>query len=358
MEIGVAVYLVVLVLFTVLPMGGWTVWWIRVGDFPRLQLAVCLLLGLVLGGVFLDFSGWWSWGFMGAGLGCLVYQVKWILPHTRFWKVEVAGFSGGGECGRLRLMNANVLQTNRDVGRLLDLVRANDVDVLCTLESDDWWEEKLIEGLGDDYPHVVKVPLDNLYGMHVFSRLELRDVEVKFLVEEGKPSVHGELVLASGECVRVHFLHPAPPSPTENEESTERDAELLMVADSLKYEERPVVVAGDLNDVAWSRTTRDFRGISGLLDPRVGRGMFNTFHARWWFARWPLDHVFHSGHFEVVEVRRLGDFGSDHLPLLIELVLVGEGAGHDDGVELDEGEKGRAEEMMDEEGVDGDDVPK
>jgi hypothetical protein len=76
---------------------------------------------------------------------------------------------------------------------------------------------------------------------------------------------------------------------------------------------------GDLNDVAWSRTTRLFQRISGLLDPRVGRHFVNTFHADYPLLRWSLDHVFHSTDFALVQMQRLPHIGSDHFPVYVVL---------------------------------------
>ena len=45
-------------------------------------------------------------------------------------------------------------------------------------------------------------------------------------------------------------------------------------------------------------------------------GMFSTFHAHYPALRWPLDHVFVSKHFTLVNMQRLDAFGSDHFPIL------------------------------------------
>ncbi len=59
--------------------------------------------------------------------------------------------------------------------------------------------------------------------------------------------------------------------------------------------------------------------LSGLIDPRRGRGYVATWNAHSSLWRWPLDHVFHEGGFTTVSVERLGAFGSDHFPYLVRL---------------------------------------
>jgi endonuclease/exonuclease/phosphatase (EEP) superfamily protein YafD len=315
----IASLVVLIVIATLMPLSRHTEWWVRDLDFPRLQIAAVALAVLVAEAVFLDIGERESPILMLLTAACLAYQAWWIIPYTRPWKNEVKQAVGGAPGDRVRILTANVLTPNRNTEGLIALIRKHKPHVFVTLETDQWWQDRL-DVLEADYPHAMKCPLDNLYGMHVYSQLPLEDAKIQFLVEDDIPSMHTLVVLPSGRKVRMHFLHPAPPSPTEHDESTERDAELLVVAKSVAGLDTPVIVAGDLNDVAWSTTTRLFRKISGLLDPRIGRGMFNTFHADHWFLRWPLDHLFHSRHFTLGFIQRLPSFGSDHFAMLVELV--------------------------------------
>ncbi|HEX2100557.1 MAG TPA: endonuclease/exonuclease/phosphatase family protein [Candidatus Synoicihabitans sp.] len=309
-----------LLLATLLPLSRHPAWWIRGWDFPRFQLAVFGLALLSAQVIWLDFDDLGPWLLSATTAACVIYQGIWIFPYTPFFSREVHLANQDQATRRIRLLTANVLTPNRRVDAFLQLVKRHRPDVIVTVETNQWWEDHLEPELSE-YPHRLRCPLENLYGMHVFSRLPIEDDKTQFLVEKDKPSMHFLVVLPSGDRIRLHCLHPAPPSPTENDTSSERDAELVMVGRAVAHARLPVIVSGDLNDVAWSRTTRLFRKVSGLLDPRVGRGMYNTFHARFPCFRWPVDHVFHSRHFGLIRLERLPQFGSDHFPMLVELEL-------------------------------------
>lgn len=330
---------VLLMIATVLPIADIRQWWVRLLDFPRVQIVLAQLSMVLI------YALWFGWGSPPSAVWpsllviSALYQIVWIRPHTIFHSVEVlaADADQATNLPRLRILSSNVLMENRDASRLLAHVVTEQPDILIALETDRWWQGQL--DTLDSYPYRLAHPLDNRYGMHLYSRRPLHDTAIEFLVEEGIPSMVAFVELDEGLRVRLHALHPTPPVPGENTRSTERDVELLLVAHQLENNDDITVVVGDLNDVAWSKTTQLFRQVSGLLDPRVGRGMFNSFHADYWFARWPLDHVFVSDHFRLVDVRRLSTIGSDHFPMLIDLVVDEQNPveSHTDREHIDEG---------------------
>ena len=307
-------------LVTVLPILRQTAWWIRICDFPRLQIVVGLVLSL---GAALVLPAPRSFGhsiFVVSLAVAVLYQFSRIWPYTTLHRKQVADASrpAADTDYHLSLLVANVLMYNRDASRLLGHIRHLQPDIVLAVETDDWWLSQL-KRIEADYPYTCHAPLPNTYGMLVFSRLPLRAPEIRYLLDPDIPSFHGRVVLPGGVPVNLHFLHPKPPTPQESKNSSRRDAELLVVGKFIQEHDGPTVVAGDLNDVAWSHTSELFRRLSRLLDPRIGRGLLPTFHADYKLLRWPLDHVFHSAHFRLQRLERLAHIGSDHYPIYISL---------------------------------------
>ncbi|MBP7956008.1 MAG: endonuclease/exonuclease/phosphatase family protein, partial [Psychrobacter sp.] len=295
-------------------------WWVRGVEFPRIQI---MFLGLAAWlGMVIFWSDWQfgQWLLFIVLSSALAFQLRMVLPYTVLWKKEVltAKDMPNGHAHQLKIMVSNVLTPNDETQKLVELVKDKRPDILITLETDKKWE-KALNQIEANYPYTVKVPLDNLYGMHLYSKLELIDPEVKYLMIDDIPSIHTQLRLQGGQVIWLYCLHPMPPSPTEADKSTTRDAELLMVGKHIKENKQTAILAGDLNDVAWSKTTRRFQRISGLLDPRIGRHFINTFHVKYPFLRWALDHIFHSACFTLVDIQRMPSIGSDHFPVLTTL---------------------------------------
>ncbi len=322
------------ILFTLLPLIKRDIWWIRIFDYPKIQFTVFSIFCLLLFLQNLDIKSAHELILLVSMIACIGYHTFLIVPYTPLFPKQSMKGHIIKEENIITLFIFNVYMYNKNSNELLELISDYPSELILLVETDDWWSNQL-SVLKNSHPYTMAYPVNNTYGMLLFSKYPLLDSEVLFLIEEEVPSFHTKVCLPSGQEVQFYGLHPKPPVPGESLQSTERDAELLTIGKKARKQNLPIIVAGDLNDVAWSYTSKLFLRISELLDPRIGRGFYNSFHARYPVFRCPLDHVFHSNHFKLLDIKRLPSCGSDHFPIYIRLCYDEQAPEHQDTLNAD-----------------------
>ncbi|WP_242923291.1 endonuclease/exonuclease/phosphatase family protein [Pontibacter liquoris] len=317
MKIALIIFGFILTLFSFLSLIKSPKWWIRVLDFPRFHVAVLLTITLIAFIALYGLYGTAEMAILAIWVLAVLNEVRFVFHFTPLVKVEALRTEQQKPNNAFTLMMANVRMINKKHQKFLQLVLHEDPDMLVMNEPDEVWYQSVRHELEKRYPYAIKEPINNTYGMLFWSKFKLEEPEVRFLVEDDIPSFYATVVLPGGDKFGLYTVHPRPPRFLQDTET--REAELLLVAKEVKQNPLPCVVAGDLNDVAWSRTTELFKEISTMLDPRVGRGFYNTYNAFIPLFRYPLDHVFYNPAFRLVSLRRLPKFGSDHFPVAITL---------------------------------------
>ncbi|SMP59222.1 Uncharacterized conserved protein YafD, endonuclease/exonuclease/phosphatase (EEP) superfamily [Neorhodopirellula lusitana] len=351
---GIFVLLTALLLVgSLLSLSSHPHWFVRAWDFPRIQImvvAIAICISHFITKIWVPSPPMVSWVIATITLGLVIWHTCRVLPFTNLTSPQaVSAKLDEGEASnstaRLRILVSNLEMENDSYQDWCKLVRAASPDVVIALEPSQQWVENT-ESLHPHFPHRILRPQDNWYGMMILSRLPIEKHQIRFLVQDDVPSIDATIRMDNGRKVRVIGVHPRPPEPIRDNDATARDAELVLWGEELKDETEPVLIGGDLNDVAWSQTTRLFLRTSGLLDPRRGRGLFNTFHADHWWMRFPLDHVFHSPHFTVAGIELQPHVGSDHFPILIDLQLEAEEVQEHDLMEQKPGDEEEIETRL------------
>lgn len=306
---------------------GW--WPVRLCDFPRLQLGVLALVG-VAGVVAHGLLQAWRAEhatLLVVMLAVASWQLSHAIPYSPLWRKGVADAESGSPSLRLAVLNLDYENPRRS--EALRMIESLDADILVLIEVDAEWARTLAT-LEQKYGWREGVVLEDGLGLLVWSRVRLSDAQTRCLVTDDRASVLATIEWPDMRPVRFVAVHPSPPglgkdhNDDEREDSRKRDAELVMVAKEVAQRaDEAHIVAGDFNDVAWSHTTRLFERLSGLRDPRVGRGLLTTYHARYPMLRYPIDHVFVSDGFRVAALSRVVIPGSDHLGILADLAFSG-----------------------------------
>lgn len=318
---AIAVLLLLLIVGAFLPEIRSDRWWIRYGEFPRLQF---LIATVVLVAVFAAIGG--LRGRTGklvtiAAAIASLFQGWQLLPFTTLVPTEIAAAPGCAPERTLRVLSLNVQASNRNGEAVLETVRSDDADIVLLLETDSWWDAQ-IAGLYDRYPnHMASQPrAAHYYGMQVLSRLPLSDTDMVYLFDEATPTLDTLVTLRDGSSVRLLGLHPRPPL-SEPQPTTLRDGSIAAMAKVAFTSPEPVIMAGDMNAVPWSDIVRLTKRVGHLADPRVGRGFIASFDVDSSWMRWPLDHILAQDGFQLLSFERLAAVGSDHYPMAATFCL-------------------------------------
>ncbi|RYZ92407.1 MAG: endonuclease/exonuclease/phosphatase family protein, partial [Sphingobacteriaceae bacterium] len=246
-----------LVVIVFLPLIKNSYWIFRSLEYPRAQkfvLCVAALVGWVV--YYTAYSTINIYAVISLAVAT-VYLATKIYNYTILSYKEVKTVTSRNSSNELKIFSANVYQDNTQYDKLLAQIKANDPDIILLLETDKKWEQGVKE-LERDYPNTLKAALPNTYGLLFYSRFEISEAKVNYLVKKDIPSIEALVHLPSGIKVQLWGLHPEPPVPGESLHSTAKDKELMRIALKARDTKLPVIVMGDLNDVAWSYTTTLF----------------------------------------------------------------------------------------------------
>ncbi|MCJ7935100.1 MAG: endonuclease/exonuclease/phosphatase family protein [Chryseobacterium sp.] len=314
------VYLIMamlLLVLTILPKIQNSHWVFRVPEFAKIQITYLIFFTFILG--FLVDSSGYFWYYQGLLAVLFIHHGHTLVKYTPLYPVKKHQ-QHHQSSGKLHFVSANVYQFNKNYNQFISLIEKYSPDFFMTMESNGDWEKSL-RVLEEDYPYQHKVTLENTYGMHFYSKVAIKEAKTHYFVADDIPSIEIHMKTDDGFSFVFFGVHPPPPSPTEEETSKERDGDLLSTAQCVKDLRKPVIVVGDFNNVAWSKSSILFRKTSHLIDPRIGHAFVSTFHAKYRLLRFPIDLMFHSEDIFIKELKTLENFGSDHLPVYCEFLI-------------------------------------
>jgi endonuclease/exonuclease/phosphatase (EEP) superfamily protein YafD len=317
----------------------------RVWEFGRIQVMFLQLITLAMGILFVEDKSLLFWGTVLLHAGLIINNVIILIPYTIAYKKNTTK-NIPKHSKAISIISVNVYQFNESYQELIKLVREVKPDILLTMESNQAWEDAMTE-IEEEYPNFKKVALENTYGIHFYTKLPAKSIKANYFTDDDLPSIEASLFTENGIPFTFFGIHPPPPSPTEEDNSRERDGELLSIGKKVIKTKGPVIVVGDFNNVAWAKSSILFRKTSELIDPRIGRGFIATYHARYRLLRFPIDLFFHSADIFIEDFKTLRAIGSDHLPLFCKFFINQKENMQDEEVEkLEKGEEEEVEEMI------------
>ncbi|MFN7947051.1 MAG: endonuclease/exonuclease/phosphatase family protein [Blastocatellia bacterium] len=260
-----------------------------------------------------------------AALIVFVMNAAVIVP----WYVPQPLFASRPHAHNFRIVLSNVLWKNKNYAAIIELLRQENPDLFILAEVDKLWLEAM-KPLRGSYPHLLTV-WEHDGMLACFSRYPLKGLRT-----DGNFQAIIATVDFGGRSVSLAALHPPPP--TNGRDFRKRNEQLATATQLARQLPKPLLLIGDLNASLWSPYFADLVSESGLKAAAKGFGVLPTWPNflavrdepkslnLYPLLRIPIDHCLVSPDIAVTDCRTGPRVGSDHLPLIVDL-LIPDGAG-------------------------------
>lgn len=193
------------------------------------------------------------------------------------------------------------------ISQLAEANRALDADLITIHEVTPNWEKLLDDSLSAIYPYHHTMVDIGIFGMSIFSKHELTEVDTFYYQEI--PNLKG-CIEKMGEPLCFMSVQT---EPALNEYSLQRLQEhLAVIGESVLIDDTPKVVLGDFNAVSWSGEIQSFLNYTKLMESRRGF-MPHPFVSTSTIFQVPLDHIFFSRHLRCELFENIASSSNEHL---------------------------------------------
>lgn len=243
---------------------------------------------------------------------CIIINLAEIVP----WYFPAPAFAGANPGQHLRILHSNVLTGNRRYADVISLVKAEQPDIAVFVEVSTAWARELAV-LSEMFPYSCRQQESEAFGSAIYSKLPLENAVLKAFSKQRR-SLSAD-VKFQDKTISLLLVHPS--VPIKQHSFIDRNQQLAAIGEYAAQVKNPLVVVGDFNTTMWSPFYKNMVNTGKLRNARSGFGILPTWPTFMPLAYIPIDHVLVSKEIGVLKIRTGRNVGSDHLPLITDLVI-------------------------------------
>lgn len=243
---------------------------------------------------------------------CIVINLAEIVP----WYFPAPAFAGTTPGQQLRILHSNVLTNNRRYSGVISLVKAEQPDIAVFVEVSTSWARELAV-LSEMFPYSLQQQESENFGSAIYSKLPLENSSIQGFSSSRKSLLAD--VKFQGKTISLILTHPS--VPIKQYSFIDRNQQLAAIGEYAAQVKNPLIVVGDFNTTMWSPFYKNMVKTAKLRNVRSGFGLLPTWPTFMPLVYIPIDHFLVSKEIGVLNIRTGRNVGSDHLPLITDLVL-------------------------------------